>query len=99
MALWKQNREVNKWVVVGLRLPLIFYAEEHILGKVTDLKRCIHYSNDMKICDCGFGDCGTEGKYNYAAECGTAMFKSIEQCLKENGLYDRINKAITTTQP
>ena len=69
------------------------------MGEITDIKRCIHYKNDMEICECGFGKCGTKGKYSYSAECGTVMFKSIEQCLKENGLYDRISKTITTTQP
>lgn len=51
---------------------------------VTDLKQCVHYDSDMEICKCGCGKCGTKGKYSYSAECATALYKSIEQCIKEN---------------
>lgn len=68
-------------------------------GVATDIKQCIYYDNDGKICRYGFGECGTKGKYSYSSECGTVMYKSIEQYIEENGLHDRGNKAITTTQP
>ena len=40
--------------------------------------KCDYYEKDMGICGYGFGDCGTDGKYSYDAECGTVCFKSLK---------------------
>lgn len=48
------------------------------MGVVTDIKQCVYYDNDGKVCRYGFGECGTKGKYSYSSECGTVCFKSLK---------------------